>query len=172
MQAPVFNCDNFWDGRARHDFNGGSVFGAADPQKHVWVNDGSATGALTPTRQLIKFASIASLATGPGLSEFEMSFLGRNWAKIGKKLLQAGVTPLANQLVDPTDSVLGPFSGQRTLYNGPIDRTGRPTNTVSYEELIKASYFPKLWANTNQHFDGCYTDGDAANHPNQCAAGS
>jgi cytochrome c peroxidase len=172
MQAAGFNFDNFWDGRARHDFNGGSVFGAADPQKHVWVNDGSTGGSLTATRQLIKFASIASLATGPGLSEFEMSFLGRNWAKIGKKLLQAGVTPLANQLVDPTDSVMGPFSGQRTLYNGPVDRPGRPGLNVSYEELIKAAYFPKLWANTSQHLNGCYTDGDAILHPNQCAPGS
>ena len=41
-----------------------------------------------------------------------MSFLGRSWPKIGKKLLQAGVTPLANQLVDPNDSVLGPYSNQ------------------------------------------------------------
>ncbi|MEP6995258.1 MAG: hypothetical protein ABI968_12100, partial [Acidobacteriota bacterium] len=170
MQAAGFNFDNFWDGRARHDFNGGSVFGASDPQAHVFVNDGTPSGPLTATRQLIKFASIASLATGPGLSEFEMSFLGRNWQKIGKKLLQSGVTPLANQLVDPTDSVLGPFSGQRSTYNGPIDRPGRPGLNVSYEDLIKASYFPKLWANAGQHFNGCYTDGNAALHPNQCSA--
>ena len=85
MQAAAFNFDNFWDGRARHDFNGGSVFGAADPQRHVWVT-GPGLGTLTPTRQLIKFSSVASLATGPALSEFEMSFLGRNWPKLGKKL--------------------------------------------------------------------------------------
>ena len=88
------NFDNFWDGRANHDFNGGSVFGSSDPQNHVFVNNG---GTLAPTRQIIRFVSLASLATGPGLSEFEMSLLGRNWAKIGKKPLQAGATPLANQ---------------------------------------------------------------------------
>ena len=74
----------------------------------------------------IRFSSLASLATGPALSDFEMSFAGRNWPKIGKKLLQndapnaapqsAGapnaVVPLANQLVATTDSVLGPFSNQ------------------------------------------------------------
>ena len=103
----AMNFDNFWDGSARHDFNGGSVFGASDPQHHVFVTDG---GNLVATRQIIRFASLASLATGPGLSEFEMSFFGRNWPKIGKKLLQARVVPLANQLVDPTDSVLGPYS--------------------------------------------------------------
>src|SRR6266403_1935981 len=41
-----FNFDNFWDGRARHDDNGGSVFGPADPQAHIFVDQGS--GTLTP----------------------------------------------------------------------------------------------------------------------------
>src|SRR5215468_8824744 len=100
------NFDNFWDGRARHDDNGNSVFGAADPQAHVFVDQGS---GLTATRQRIRFSSVASLAHGPTLSKFEMSFDGRNWGKVGKKLLQAGVTPLANQLVDPTDGILGRY---------------------------------------------------------------
>ena len=169
MQAAGFNFDNFWDGRARHDFNGGSVFGAADPQTHVWANDGTTNGALTATRQLIRFASIASLATGPGLSEFEMSFAGRNWQKIGKKLLQTGVVPLANQLVDCNDSVLGPFSGQRVSVNGACTQTERPGLNVSYEQLIRAAYFPQLWKNDNQHLDGCYSTG--TNTP-QCPAGT
>src|SRR4030095_9327929 len=69
MQAAGFNFDNFWDGRARHDFNGGSVFCAVEHQTHVFVDPG--TGTLTATRQVIRFTSLASLATGPGLSEFE-----------------------------------------------------------------------------------------------------
>jgi len=179
MQAAAFNFDNFWDGRARHDFNGGSVFGAADPQAHVFV--GGVAGSLTPTRQIIRFASIASLATGPGLSEFEMSFLGRNWSKVGKKLLQTGVTPLANQLVDPTDSVLGPYSNQfGSLCAGlpAADRSpgtpaaGKPGLCISYPGLIRQAYYPALWQNTGSHLNGCYTDGDLVNHPNQCAAGS
>jgi cytochrome c peroxidase len=177
MQAAAFNFDNFWDGRARHDFNGGSVFGAADPQTHVFVT-GPGGGNLTATRQLIKFASIASLATGPALSEFEMSFLGRNWAKIGKKLLQAGVTPLANQLVDPTDSVLGPYSNQPgnpapspLCAPTAIDAraAGKPGLCLSYNTLIQNAYFAELWQSTNRHLEGCYTDGDVANHPNQCS---
>ncbi len=183
MQGAGFNFDNFWDGRARHDFNGGSVFGAADPQKHVFVTSRNLTG-LTATRQIIRFVSIASLATGPGLSEFEMSFQGRNWAKVGKKLLQAGVTPLANQLVDPTDSVLGPYSNQPGLGSlcgtvAPGDRTpgwsasgvsGRPGLCISYPGLIRHAYYPELWGNATQHhLVGCYTDGNAALHPNQCA---
>jgi cytochrome c peroxidase len=180
------NFDNFWDGRARHDFNGGSVFGPSDPQSHVFVNN---TGTLTPTRQLIKFSSLASLATGPGLSEFEMSFIGRNWAKIGKKLLQVGVTPLANQLVHPADSILGPYSNQNGsacagLMNadrspaGPAGHivttlgVGVPGLCISYPALIRRAFYAALWNNTSQRLLGCYTDGRSDIHPNQCGTGT
>jgi cytochrome c peroxidase len=184
MQAAGFNFDNFWDARARHDYNGGSVFGAADPQSHVFVVGNNANN-LIPTRQLIRFSSVASLATGPGLSEFEMSFLGRNWPKIAKKLLQAGVTPLANQLVDPADSALGPYSNQggasaacRSLtgdnrsgsWTG-TNAIGKPGLCISYQGLIRAAYYPALWQNTNRHLNGCYTDGNTLIHPNQCGVG-
>jgi cytochrome c peroxidase len=187
-----FNFDNFWDGRARHDDNGGSVFGPSDPQSHVFV-DQTNSGTLTATRQLIKFTSIASLAKGPALSKFEMSYLNRNWAKIGKKLLQAGVTPLANQLVDPTDSVMGPYSNQngsacaslpardRSPEGGPPAAlgVGVPGLCISYPALIRHAYYPALHQNKGQHLVGCYTDafvadGQALNpaivavHPNQC----
>lgn len=178
--AAALNFDNFWDGRARHDFNGGSVFGASDPQTHVFVSACPTTtacgGVLTPTRQIIRFVSVASLATGPALSEFEMSFLGRNWAKIGKKLLQAGVTPLANQLVSPTDSVLGPYSNQPgnpspsplcTAAALAARAPGKPGLCASYNSLIQAAFYPALHNNTTQHLNGCYTDG-ATFHPNQC----
>jgi cytochrome c peroxidase len=175
-----FNFDNFWDGRARHDDNGGSVFGPSDPQAHVFVDQGS--GTLTATRQLIKFTSIASLAKGPALSKFEMSFDGRNWAKIGKKLLQAGVTPLANQLVDPTDSIIGPYSNQngsacaslpaadRSPQGGPATTLGTdvPGLCITYAALVRHGFYPALHQNTSQHLVGCYTDGSSI-HPNQCA---
>lgn len=180
MQAAAFNFDNFWDGRARHDFNGGSVFGAADPQAHVFAcaaTDASGacrpTSSLTPTRQVIRFASLASLATGPGLSEFEMSFAGRNWSKIGKKLLQAGVTPLANQLVAPDDSVLGPYSnqggasaacaalpaGDRSGSWSGTNVPGKPGLCISYRGLIRQAFYPALHQNAAWHLDGCYTGG-------------
>jgi cytochrome c peroxidase len=190
MQAGAFNFDNFWDARARHDFNGGSVFGAADPQTHVFVNS---QGNLTATRQIIRFASIASLATGPGLSEFEMSFLGRNWSKLGKKLLQGNlvniggsptvvgaVTPLANQLVDPTDSVLGLYSNQGGSACGALlaqDRSpgipaaGKPGLCISYPGMIRQAYYPALWQNQGNHLNGCYTDARPDIHPNQCGTG-
>jgi len=159
----TLNFDNFWDGRARHDFNGGSVQGPADPQAHVFVSQGS---ALVATRQIIRFASLASLAPGPGLSEFEMSWAGRNWAKVGKKLLQPAVVPLANQLVDPLDSVLGPFSnqpGNPTPQGTPAQlaqrAAGKPGLCVSYRDLIRAAFYPTLWNNSTQHLNGGYTDG-------------
>jgi hypothetical protein len=161
--ATTFNFDNFWDGRARHDFNGGSVHGAADPQYHIFLNNGTAAGSLTPASNgdiaglrpatngdnpdidddmadlpvRIRLSSIASLATGPVLSNFEMSFDGRNWPKVGKKLLQAGVTPLANQLVAIDDSVLGIYSNQGGAECGVLGRPtadGKPGLCVSYEE--------------------------------------
>ena len=155
------NYDNFWDGRARHDFNGGSIFGASDPQFHVFVDNG---GALAPTRQLIRFSSIASLMLGPMLSDFEMSFRGRNWDKIGKKLLQGdgsaarpSVTPLANQLVSTSDSVLGPWSnqgGSQCIALGRATAAGRPGLCLSYRELVQNAYFPTLWQNAGQHLTG------------------
>ena len=162
----AFNFDNFWDGRARHDSNGGSVFGPADPQFHVFIDPGNpaeAGGGLQGTTNghlrpdladenpvaaaqpvRIRFSSLASLATGPALSDFEMSFQGRNWAKIGKKLLQDGVTPLANQLVSPTDSVLGPFSNNRppgssTVCNGSAPTAvGKPGLCITYDRTDPA----------------------------------
>jgi cytochrome c peroxidase len=164
MFNAAFNFDNFWDGRARHDFNGGSVFGASDPQSHVYVDEG---GSLTPTRQIIRFGSIASIFTGPALSEFEMSFIGRNWQKIGKKLLQGdgvaghanNVTPLAAQLVSTSDSVMGPYSNQGGSWcrsQSPVraTATGKPGLCLSYQEIIRMAYYPKLWQNTTQHLNG------------------
>ena len=189
--AAALNFDNFWDGRARHDFNGGSVFGAADPQKHVFITTPGATEdsgtGLTATRQIIRFVSIASLATGPALSKFEMSFDGRNWAKIGKKLLQAGVTPLANQLVDPTDGVLGPYSNQNGSACGSLlarERSpgtpaiGKPGLCINYPGLIRRAFNPHLWSNSgpnaDHHLNGCYTDGRTPTDPltPNCASGT
>jgi hypothetical protein len=124
---------------------------------HVWVFDNT-NSTLVPTRQIIRFVSLASLFTGPGLSNFEMSFSGRNWAKVGKKLLQAGATPLANQLVDPTDSVLGPYSYQGGQPARPSGRRPFRNSTVRLRQagplhqlsgLIRQAFYPALWQNTH-----------------------
>jgi cytochrome c peroxidase len=178
FHGAAFNLDNFWDGRARFVYNGGSVFGASDPQFHIFVNNGAANGAMhglpnpsevskelplhqwapepgedaVPAR--IKFSSLSSQSVGPPLSDFEMSFSGRNWAKIGKKLLQVGVTPLANQVVHPSDSLLGPASNQRNNYGGAVNQVGRPGLNLTYNQLIELAFPRQTWANNNQHFNG------------------
>lgn len=184
MHSAAFNFDNFWDGRARFNFNGGSVFGPSDPQFHVYIDGASGLegadmehfrpelatenpdAAEQPVR--IKFSSLASQAVGPPLSDFEMSFAGRNWPKIGKKMLQAGVVPLANQLVDVTDSLLGPYSNQGGS-SCPAGTTapGKPGLCISYEDLIELAFNQELWSNTGQHLDGCYTDGRTPSCPAQ-----
>ncbi len=178
FHGAAFNLDNFWDGRARFNFNGGSVFGPSDPQFHIFVNNGNAGGAIhglpnpgeatinlpldqwaaeageQPVPARIKFSSLSSQAVGPPLSDFEMSFQGRNWTKLGKKMLQTGVTPLANQLVSPTDSALGPASNQRTIFGGAVNQVGRPGLNLSYPTLIQLAFARQLWSNTNQHLNG------------------
>jgi cytochrome c peroxidase len=109
-QAPsvfgaVYNSDNFWDGRANHWFNGQNPFGAAGGNVLL-------KGA----------ASLSSQSVGPALSSVEMSCAGRTFNgpnSLGAKLLAR--PPLAQQKVDPADSILGPLAnpaGNGLLCNG------------------------------------------------------
>jgi len=124
---------NFWDGRANNIFNGDNPFGPADPRPHLLTN---ATGSLATEELRLRHSSLASQAVGPPLSDFEMSYQGRTFPKVGKKMLS--LTPLAQQKVDTTDSVLGPYA--------------QPTAglTVSYRQLIELSFPAKYWNNTSQ----------------------
>src|SRR5262249_39969532 len=63
---------------------------------------------------------------------FEMSFLNRPFPLIGRKLL--GLTPLGQQFVDRTDSVLGPLS--RSPANGLL---------TTYAALIQTAFQSKYW---------------------------
>ena len=102
-QAPttigaVYNRDNFWDGRANHQFNGLDPFGAT-------ANAGGQLG------QVIQNASLASQSVGPAGSPVEMACAGRTFNganSLGAKLLNR--PPLQFQFVDPTDSTLGGLS--------------------------------------------------------------
>ncbi len=200
MHSAAFNFDNFWDGRARFAFNGGSVFGQSDPTAHIFINPNLAVGgngplvgatngdirpelvnenpdmADQPVR--IKFSSLASQAVGPPLSEFEMSFLGRSWAKIGKKLLQGepnsqtfgngapqelgtnranAVVPLANQLVATDDSRLGPFSNQGGSVCQDLGRptaVGKPGLCIAYGDLTRLTFARQFWNRNNRHLNG------------------
>ena len=101
----VFNGDNFWEGRASMIFNGVNPFGFRDRTSTLKKN---ANGTLTDVSVRIPFSSLASQAVGPPVSDFEMSFIGRDFPSIGRKMLS--LRPLAKQLVHPQDSVLGALS--------------------------------------------------------------
>jgi len=128
MINAVFNYANFWDGRANNVFNGVNPFGDADQNAAIYVN---IDGVLTPQNIRIPMASLASQAVGPPGNDFEMSFSGRSFPLIGKKLLT--LVPLGKQRVHRKDSVLGPFAN-------PI----RGLNTT-YDALIRAAFQPQYW---------------------------
>ncbi|MEZ4701371.1 MAG: cytochrome c peroxidase [Rhodothermales bacterium] len=128
----VFNFRNFWDGRASNNFNGVNPFGNRDTQAMVVKAQGTNARA---TKVLLMLSSLASQAVGPVLSDFEMSAAGRNWGKVGKKLLDPNLVPLAGQIVDPTDPFLG------SLSNGP----GQPGLNTTYADMVKAAFNAQWW---------------------------
>src|SRR5262249_8681464 len=127
-----FNLRNFWDGRASSLFNAATPFGAADARASVLALAG---GALTPELVRLDGSSLASQADGPPLNNVEMSYDGRVWAYLGRKMLT--LTPLARQTVAADDSVLAPY----VAFGGAGLRT-------SYASLVRASFQPAYWNST------------------------
>ena len=125
----VFNFRNFWDGRASNVFTGATPFGDSDTALNAYVYQ---DGALTQAAVRMANASLASQATGPALNEVEMSFAGRSWQDLGRKLL--GLKPLARQAVAADDSVLGAMSDGGTGLNS------------SYTNLIQQAFQPAYWS--------------------------
>ena len=124
----VFNFRNFWDGRAQNVCNGANPFGTRDKANHLLVVD-PVDGKLGPTQVNMVNSALCSQSLGPILSSTEMSADNRNFHQVGKKLLAR--VPLANQLVDPTDSVLGVFSkspdrGLKTSYSALVQKAFQP----------------------------------------------
>ena len=128
----VFNHRQFWNGRARPDFNGVNPFGRRDLSARVWVLD--PTGSPVQFIISIQNASLASQAVGPPLNTTEMSAAGRTFPDLGKKML--ALKPLGLQKVSSTDSLLGSIAG--------------PTKglTVSYQTLIQKAFKPKWWSSS------------------------
>jgi cytochrome c peroxidase len=133
----VFNFNNFWDGRAHFAFNGVNPFGPLDPTAKIWFN---VNGTLQQQPVVIEFASLASQATGPPLDDTEMSYTGRTFPQLGRKMLS--LTPLAKQLVHPGDSVLGPLSNSVLQADGITPDKGLKTN---YQQMIKDAFQNELW---------------------------
>jgi cytochrome c peroxidase len=77
-------------------------------------------------------SSLASQSVGPPNNPTEMSSDGRDWKKLGKKMLS--LMPLAKQRVDPTDSVLGTYV-----------RRGSTGLQTTYSALIKSAFQAQYW---------------------------
>ena len=138
MINAAFNNRNFWDSRAQDVFNGVNPFGARDPNAVVWEDANGPAASATRVQIRITFASLASQAVGPPVSEFEMSCLGREFPDIGHKLMTSTTTPLAQQDVSATDSALGPLS------NAHLGRGGKGL-AVSYADLVTQAFQPRWW---------------------------
>ena len=157
----VFNFRNFWDGRAQNVFNGVDPFGTRNPNAKVYKAN-TLLSPLTAVSVQLKNSSLASQAVGPPLSAFEMSADGRTFEEIGdqfgsglldnllnilktKKLLLPRdlaknllpLKPLAKQVVDSQDSVLGEYRSG----------TGKGLK-VTYKQLIKDAFKPQWWQST------------------------
>ena len=155
----VFNLHNFWDGRANRIFNGQNPFGPADNQATTFVNN---NGSLQQVPLRLDFSSLASQAVGPPTSNFEMSFQGRTWPEIGKKMLK--LQPLGRQVVHPEDSVLGPLT-RRTQASGSRV-SGMPGLNATYAQLIQEAFQPQFW-NSSQviTLGALQTLGPTSNNP-------
>lgn len=134
----VFNFANFHDGRANHFFNGVNPFGVMDTTARVQINTGNGlsqldlTGNLLINPYVLDNASLASQAVGPVLSDVEMSWIGRSWPAVGRKML--ALKPLANQQVHANDSRLAPWR----------DASGQGLNTT-YGAMIQAAFRPEFY---------------------------
>jgi cytochrome c peroxidase len=149
----VFNFVSFWDGRANNIFNGNNPFGPADPRPHLISND---TGSLQSVELRLRQSALASQASGPPVSDFEMSWRGRTWPKIGKKMLS--LKPLGQQQVSSADSRLGFLA----------DTAAGAGLTTTYAAMIQAAFWPEYWNNTTEKvvYDA---DGNASFLPGQPA---
>jgi hypothetical protein len=104
------------------------------------VDDG-VSGKLVKQKVALANASLASQATGPPLSDVEMSFAGRSFPELGRKMLS--LTPLGGQLVHPSDSVLGPFARADLQPDGSL--AGAGGLNVSYRQMIEDAFQESLW---------------------------
>jgi len=154
----IFNFRSFFDGRANNIFNGRNPFGPRDPTagidplNSILVAD--AYGRLSPVVVSMPDASLASQAVGPPGSDLEMSCRGRVFEEIGRKIMLPGLLPLAGQLVDPTDSVLGAYLNTSNSGSGGGGGNARGGMNTTYQALIQQAFPSKFWSSTQLSGDG------------------
>lgn len=137
----VLNHRNFWDSRARNEFNGVDPIGQLDPNAKVVRVHFNHAGEVVKTaliRVRIRDSSAASQADGPPLSNLEMSFDGRRFPEVGRKMEDPSLIALGEQLVATDDSLLGPYSNQNFS-------SGLKGITLKYSDLIKQAFKRNWW---------------------------
>jgi cytochrome c peroxidase len=139
MINAVFNFDNLWEGRASFIFNGVNGSGFRDQNSKLQKNVG---GMLTPVFIRITNSSLASVAVGPPTSNIAMSFAGRTFPDIGKKMVS--LRPLAKQLVHPHDSALGRLSRATLTHAGKLTGSGG-LKVSTYCEMVQAAFQDQWW---------------------------
>ena len=106
----------------------------------------SVGGSLVEVQVALVNSSLASQAVGPIVSELEMAEPGRTAQDLARDLRKGkrgrhlgrrvhGSRPLQDQLVDPSDSVLGPLSRY----------PAKGLRVKSYDEMIQAAFQEKYW---------------------------
>lgn len=140
---------SFWDGRANRYFNGVNPFGNLDPNAAV-LRLNSTTNTLESVKIRIDNAALASQAVGPPNNSVEMSWDGRSFSELARKMLS--LRPLALQNVAGDDSVLGAYR----------DASGKGLNnsTAAYSKLIREAFQPQWWSGSSLTADG-YTHMEA-----------
>ncbi|MEO8271593.1 MAG: cytochrome-c peroxidase, partial [Aureliella sp.] len=119
----------FHDGRAESTFNGFSIFGDFD-EKEVIYRAGS-NGPPVSVHIAILQAALASQAVGPIVNEIEMSYEGRTFVDLARKLLDAKI--LEHQTQSPNDEVLSRFANYVA------------TDGKTYRDLIKRAFRREWW---------------------------
>ncbi len=128
----------FWDGRANHFFNGQNIWGNTDPSDPK-VLEMLPDGSLGEVSIQLEDAAAASQAVGPPLSNVEMSWAGRSWRDVGRKMIDR--RPLASQHVDLADGVLGALAN-------PAGPGLRPA--VTYAGLIRQAFHERWWGSQEE----------------------
>lgn len=131
----VFNLRNFWDGRAQTIFNGVNPWGKRDTSARVYKN---VLGNPTAVAVTINDSSLASQASGPPMSDVEMSATGRVFPDLGRKMYS--LRPLDGQQVASDDSVLASLRHS----------SGDGLSTANYAQMVKSAFRSEWW-NTSRN---------------------
>jgi hypothetical protein len=101
--------------------------------------------SIEPVRIEIEHASLASQAVGPATNDTEMSFMGRSFPEVGRKMFS--LYPLAQQVVHPEDSVLGDYANVEPEGTGLIEG-------MDYGQMVRNAFQEKWWAGQVMTDDG------------------